>query len=169
MTTTINRYPNDPCLNSLIQSLEQRMKIQFSEQIQISSPVVVKDGGGCNTEVKIYDGSAHVPIRYNRHDLSILIGLASSQVLVPFIPGPDTAKALIEAVSAHYGRLIALVDVDPLEWNRITAHPNGTYSLLLRAVDTSFGWTGEITVLFKVAGNLNDIIVETDLGDLEYP
>ena len=59
--------------------------------------------------------------------------------------------------------------MDPLEWNRITAHPNGTYSLLLRAVDTSFGWTGEITVLFKVAGNLNDIIVETDLGDLEYP
>lgn len=148
--------PDNPCLTRLAAAIRTRDGQPLSgSSVKYGPPSALPTeqiSVGCtNTSVRVLDDlfGVGVDVTYNRHMLSEL-SHHYGPVEIGFTPnGVDDQAALMEAVSKHFKRSIAVVDIEPNSFTTLFAAPNGKYTIHLRAAAGSYGWIGDYSVVFR--------------------
>lgn len=163
----------DPCLARLLSSLGTREDLGLDDPtVEVYPPVALTGdrqlSTGCNTAVTLSHatGEDAVEITYIRHSLAEL-AKTGGPVLIGFVPPQGMASAaLVAAISAHYGRHMALRDFDISSWTTLTPAPNGIYTLDLKASAHSYGWVDQIQVPIRINADLSRAV--TALGGFTF-
>lgn len=165
---------DNPCLMRLAKALKTKddQPLQV-DQLRFEAPVAqnCERSFFCLSNTKVVvrgaDNVGEVELTYNRKALDTLAH-DYGPVVIGFTPKTLAhLELMIKAMSIHFGRAISIHDVEQSSFDSLVEHPNGKWTIHLKASPDSFGWYGEYVVVFVISADLSKAAV-TALDGFAY-